>query len=151
MDFFVAFKYLHVVLLFFAIALAVSTELVVRRVAGSGDAQAIRTAIASARPLANGSTVLFLAGIAFGIVAGVTGNMDLLAPWLIFSYLAVAGSFAIGMFVLDPWVARLETATAGTPPELAAVVGEPIPRAGSYALMVLIAIIVFMMVVKPFA
>lgn len=35
MEAFVAFKYLHVVAMFFAIALAVSTELVVRRVAGA--------------------------------------------------------------------------------------------------------------------
>ncbi len=41
MDPFVAFKYLHIVSMFFAVALAVSTELVFRRVAASGDARTI--------------------------------------------------------------------------------------------------------------
>lgn len=37
MEPFVAFKYLHIVSMFFAVALVVSTELVLRRVAGSGE------------------------------------------------------------------------------------------------------------------
>jgi hypothetical protein len=154
MEPFVAFKYLHVVAMFFAIALAVSSELVVRRVAESADAHAIRTTIARVRPLANFSNVLFLLGIAFGVVAAVTGNMNLLAPWLVLSYLSVAGAFALGMFVVDPWVARLEAAaTSGdaSSPQLQAVVDEPIARAGTWALMGLIAILVFLMVAKPFA
>src|SRR5919106_3139543 len=89
MEAFVVFKYLHVVTMFFAIALAVSTELVVRRVAMSRDPGAISTAIARSRALSNLSSVLFLAGIAFGIIAALTGNMDLLAPWLVLSYVAV--------------------------------------------------------------
>jgi hypothetical protein len=153
MEAFVAFKYLHVVAMFFAIALAVSSELVVRRVAESADAHAIRTTIARVRPLANLSNVLFLLGIAFGIVAALTGNMNLLAPWLVLAYVAVAGAFALGMFVVDPWVARLEAATAGeaSPTQVRAVVDEPVARAGTWALMGLIAILVFLMVVKPFA
>jgi uncharacterized membrane protein SirB2 len=155
MEPFVAFKYLHIVSMFFAVALAVSTELVLRRVAGSSDAPAIATTVARVRPLGNLSTVFFLAGIAFGIVAALTGQINLLAPWLILSYVAVAGAFAIGMFVTDPWVTRLEgAATAGgdgPSAELAAVVAETPARIGTWALMGLISVLVFLMVVKPFA
>ena len=151
MDAFVAFKYLHIVSMFFAIALAVSTELVVRRVAGSVDARVISTTIAKSRPLANLSNLLFLAGIAFGIAAALTGNMNLLAPWLILAYVAVAAAFAIGMLIIEPWTQRLDAAATGSTGDLTAVVDDPIARAGSWALMVLIALLVFLMVVKPFA
>lgn len=155
MEPFVAFKYLHIVSMFFAIALAVSTELVLRRVADSGDAHAIATTVARVRPLGNLSTVFFLAGIAFGIVAALTGQMNLLAPWLVLSYIAVAGAFAIGMLISDPWVSRLESAAMagadGSSGELAAVVAEVPARIGTWVLMGLIATLVFLMVVKPFA
>jgi hypothetical protein len=155
MEPFVAFKYLHIVSMFFAIALAVSTELVLRRVAESGDAHAIATTVTRVRPLGNVSTVLFLAGIAFGIVAALTGQMNLLAPWLILSYIAVASAFAIGIFITDPWVSRLESAATAagdaSSAELAGVVAEAPARIGTWVLMALIATLVFLMVVKPFA
>lgn len=155
MDPFVAFKYLHIVSMFFAIALAVSTELVVRRVAGSVEPRAITTTVARVRPLANLSNVFFLAGIVFGVVAALTGQMSLLAPWLILSYLAVAGAFAIGILITEPWVTRLEAAASasgdGGSTELAAVVAEAPARIGTWVLMGLIATLVFLMVVKPFA
>jgi hypothetical protein len=155
MEAFVAFKYLHVLAMFFAIALAVSTELVVRRVAGSLDPSAIHTTVAKVRPLANVSTVLFLTGIAFGIVAALTGQMNLLAPWLLLSYVAVAGAFAIGIFITDPWVTRLEAAAAASgdaaSADLQAVVAEAPARIGTWVLMALITVLVFLMVVKPFA
>jgi hypothetical protein len=155
MELFVAFKYLHIVSMFFAIAVAVSTELVLRRVADSGDAHAIATTVGRVRPLGNLSTGFFLAGIAFGVVAALTGQMNLLAPWLVLSYVAVAGAFAIGMLISDPWVSRLESAAMagadGSSGELAAVVAEVPARIGTWVLMGLIATLVFLMVVKPFA
>jgi multisubunit Na+/H+ antiporter MnhG subunit len=155
MEPFVAFKYLHIVSMFFAIALAVSTELVLRRVADSGDRHAIATTVGRIRPLGNVSTVLFLVGIAFGIAAALTGQINLLAPWLILSYLAVAGAFAIGLLLTDPWVTRLEAAATatgdGSAGDLSAVIAEAPARIGTWVLMGLIAILVFLMVVKPFA
>jgi hypothetical protein len=69
MEAFVAFRYLHIVAMFFAVALALSTELVVRRVATSGDVRAIRATVPRVRPLGNIATILFLSGVVFGIVA----------------------------------------------------------------------------------
>lgn len=154
MEPFVVFKYLHIVSMFFAIALAVSTELVLRRVAGSGDPGAIATTVTRTRPLANLSSVLILAGIAFGIAAALTGQMNLLAPWLLLSYVAVAGAFAIGFLLTDPWVARLDAAATGGPgasADLTAVIAEGPARVGTWVTMGLIALLVFLMVVKPFA
>jgi hypothetical protein len=153
MDSFVVFKYLHVVSMFFAVALAVSTELVMRRVASSGDAQTIRTVVPRVRPLGNLSTGFFLAGVAFGVVAALTGQMDLLAPWLLLSYAAFVGATLIGMLVTEPWTARLESAAAeaGSPEGLRAVIADRGARAGTWALMALVAVLVLLMVVKPFA
>jgi hypothetical protein len=156
MEPFVAFKYLHIVSMFFAVALAVSTEVVLRRVAASGDAAAIRTVVPRVRPLGNVATIFFVAGVAFGIVAALTGQMNLLAPWLLLSYAAFVAATVIGFLLTDPWAARLEAAAAaaadgGSSDALQAVIGDPVARAGTWALMLLIAALVFFMVVKPFA
>ena len=155
MDAFVAFKYLHVVSMFFAVALAVSGEIVVRRVAQSGDVRAIRTTVEKVKPLSGPiATGLFLAGVAFGIVAALTGQIDLLRPWLIAAYVAFITAVAIGVVITDPWVVRLEQAAAASPdgtasPELVAVIDEPRARIGAWALQGMIAFMVFLMVAKP--
>lgn len=154
MDWFVAFKYLHIVAMFFAVALAISGELVLRRVASSGDPVVIRTTVERIRPLGNLSTVFFLAGLGFGIVTALSGQMNVLAPWLILSYAAFVAAMLIGIFVTDPWARRLETAAANTDDGgggLRAVISDPVARVGTWALMALIATLVFLMVVKPFA
>ena len=155
MEAFVAFKYLHVVSMFFAVALAVSGELVMRRVAASVDPVAIRTMITRIQPISRAADGFFVAGVAFGIVAALTGQFSLLAPWLLASYVLVASALAIGVLVIGPWVSRLEAATAvtagGGSSDLQAVVDEPVARFGTWGLMAIIATLVFLMVVKPFA
>lgn len=156
MEAFVAFKYLHILAMFFAVALALSGELVVRRVAASADVRAIRTTVARARPLGNISTVLFLSGFAFGIVAAITGQINVLAPWLILAYVAFVAATLVGIFVSDPWTARLaaaaEASADDTPSDaLRSIIADPVASAASWALMALVAALVFLMVVKPFA
>jgi hypothetical protein len=153
---FVVFRYLHVVAMFFAVALAVSTEIVLRRVATSGDVHAIRATVPRVRPLANIAGILFVSGIFFGIVAALTGQINLLAPWLLLAYVAYVGAVLIGMLVTDPWTKRLEAAAVASSDDapsdaLRSVIADPVPRAGTWALMILIATLVFLMVVKPFA
>lgn len=155
MEPFVAFKYLHVVTMFFAVALAVSGEIVVRRVAQSGDVRAIRTTVEKVKPLSGPiATGLFVAGVVFGIIAALTGQIDLLRPWLITAYVAFVAAVAIGTTVTDPWVARLERAAAASPegtasPELVAIIEDRGARIGAWALQGMIAFIVFLMVAKP--
>lgn len=155
MEAFLAFKYIHVAAMFFAIALALSTEQVVRRVAGSGDPRAIAVAVSRSESLNKASDACFGIGLVAGVVAAITGNMSLLAPWLILSYVAVAAAFAIGMLVIAPWSKRLGAAAAAAPgesatPELRSVIDDAGARAGSWALIGLIALLVFLMVVQPF-
>lgn len=153
MEAFVVFKYLHVVTMFFAVALAVSGEIVIRRVASTMDPAVISATVAKVKPIAsNGSTALFLAGLLFGLIAAVTGHFDLLRPWLVASYVAFGVAMAIGIAVVDPWVARLERASAADGPgsaELAEVVADRRAIAGTWVLQGMVALIVFLMVVKP--
>lgn len=153
MEAFVVFKYLHVVTMFFAVALALSGEIVIRRVASTLDPAVIGPTVAKVKPIAsNGATALFLAGLLFGLIAAVTGQFDLLRPWLVASYVAFAVAMAIGITITDPWVARLERAAAAgaaQSSELAAVVADRRALAGTWVLQGMVALIVFLMVVKP--
>ncbi len=152
---FIAFKYLHIVSMFFFVAMAVSAELVTRRVAATRDVRAIRSTVRSVKllngPIAGG---LLLAGLTFGFLAAITGQMNLLAPWLVLAYLGVLTAAALGFGITDPWVGRLERAPAASPDdaasaELVAVIEEPVARYATFALMLLVAFLVFVMVVKP--
>jgi hypothetical protein len=156
MEGFLVFKFLHIVSMVFGIAVVLGVELVVRRVAASGDAGVIRTTIERTKVLYGPvSSGLFLAGLAFGIIAALTGQIDLLRPWLITAYVLFAGAFAVGLIVLDPWVARLEAAAVGATADpssagvLSEVIADPRARVGSWALMALDVALLFVMVVKP--
>ena len=156
MPWFVVFKYLHIVTMFFAVALAVSGELVLRRVATTLDPHAIRTTVERVQPLGTVASGLLALGIVFGVIAALTGQLNLFAPWLLLSYAAVAGAMVIAVRVTDPWVVRLGRAAAASAfdtrsEELRAVVEDRRAWWGTVALMALIALIVFMMVVKPFS
>jgi hypothetical protein len=152
---FALFKFLHIVSMFFFVAAAFSGEIVMRRIAATGDVRAIRTALVPIKFI-NGpvAIVLLLAGLIFGFVAALAGQMNLLAPWLLLAYGTVVLAMVIGIGVTDPWVGRLDKAAAASTDEtasgeLAAIIGEPLPGYGSWAQMALIAILVFIMVVKP--
>ena len=155
MEPFVIFKYLHIVAMFFFVAMALSGEIVTRRVAMSHDVGAIRTTVRQVKvlvgPVAMG---LLVSGLVFGLITALVGQMNLLAPWLILAYLAVLAAAGIGFAITDPWVGRLEKAAEASAVEapsddLLAVIREPAARYGTWALMVLIAFLVFTMVVKP--
>jgi hypothetical protein len=155
MDWFVVFKYLHILAMFFFVAMAISGEIVTRRVATSGDVLAIRTTVSRVKLLVGPvASALMVAGIGFGVIAALTGQINLLAPWLVLAYVAFLGAMAIGFLITDPWLGRLETAAEASPvdaasEELTTVIGDPIARIGTWALMALIATIIFIMVVKP--
>jgi hypothetical protein len=152
---FALFKFLHIVTMFFFVAAAFSGEIVMRRIAATRDVRTIRTALGPIKVI-NGPVggVLLLAGIIFGVVAALTGQMNLLAPWLLLAYGTLVVAIIIGFGVTDPWLGRLDKASAASTDqtatgELAAIIDEPLPRYGSWALMALTAALVFIMVVKP--
>ena len=155
MDGFIVFKYLHIVAMFFFVAMALSGEIVTRRVAMTQDVGAIRTTVKSVKVLVGPVAIgLLVSGLVFGFIAALTGQMNLLAPWLILAYVAVAAAAVLGFAVTDPWVGRLERAAESSSlqspsSELLAVIREPVARYATFALVFLIAFLVLVMVVKP--
>jgi hypothetical protein len=80
---------------------------------------------------------LFVAGLACGIVAALTGQINLLAPWLLLSYAAFVGGMLIGVLVLDRWTLRLEAAAVaasdgGTSDGLREIIADAGGRAGTW-------------------
>lgn len=152
---FLTWKFLHIATMFFAVAVAVSTEVVMHRVAGSRDPRTIRIVAGRVRPLSNVSTVLIVLGVTFGFLAALSAQIDLLRPWLISAYVTLLAAAVIGTTITDPWVVRLERAAAASPDdepstELLRVIEDRRALLGTAALMALVAILVFIMVVKPF-
>jgi hypothetical protein len=150
------FKYLHILAMFSAVGSIIGTETLLHRVARSGDVRAMRTAFALARPMNVITPVLFLIGVALGILAAITGGLDLLAPWLLIAYVLFAVMFALGGAVQGRWLERIAAAAAVSDnahpsPELQRLIHDRAALTAMYVGWILLVAIIFLMVVKPFS
>lgn len=136
------------------IALIYGTQVVLHRIGRTGDTRAIRTAFATARPVAMIAPAIFWLGVAFGLAAGIFNGYDLLAPWLVASYVLVGTLFAIGMAITVPWMNRVGALAAAAPdgpatPELSELLHSPAVTRVLYASVAIDLVIVALMVFKP--
>lgn len=147
-------KFLHIALIFSGIALMYGTEVVLHRIARTGDTRAIRTAFATARTVTMIAPAVFWIGVAFGLAAGIFNGYNLLAPWLLATYVLVGTLFAIGIGITVPWMNRVG-ALAATAPDgpaggaLSALLHSPTTTRVLYASIVIDVVIVALMVFKP--
>ncbi len=151
---FLFFQFLHVLTMFAAVAAAMVPEVVLHVMARRGDVPALRAFLPIAERVGKAIPVLFVVGLVFGIVAAITGDIDLLRPWLIASYVVFAIAMATGALLSGPWSQRLATAAFGSPvdapsDELRAATHDTRGFAASAILMTAVVVIVFLMVVKP--
>ncbi len=149
-------KFLHIGSMFMAVGVSVGTELMAHRVANSGDVHAIRTFFALVEPVAKAIPVLFLTGLAFGLLAAWTGAFNMLAPWLLLAYALFALTVTLHMTVGARWfggMGRLSAVAPDGPPagELAAMIHDPAARALQWYTIAMVISFVFIMVVKPFS
>jgi hypothetical protein len=90
-----AFKALHILTMFAAVAFLVAESTFIAIAIWRGDVRAL----AAIRRLTGGRPVvgaaLFLIGIGFGLLTVATGGFDFLAGWLIAAYAMVVALFAI--------------------------------------------------------
>ena len=155
MDFsiFSIFKFLHIAMMFTAVAGSVFPEVFLHLIANTREPRAIATAAHVAERIGKVLPVFFIGGAIFGLLAVWTGEMNFTAPWLLATYVLFVSAFAVGILFSDPWVARLRTAAVASgdaaTPELAAVVDEPRAKMASAWLMVVIIVIISLMVFKP--
>ena len=147
------FKFLHIALMFSAVAATVIPEVVLHLVANTRDVRAIATMAHIAERIGKVVPVLFVSGAVFGLLAAWVGSMNFLAPWLIAAYVLFVTATVVGTLFTDPWVARLRTAAvaSGDAPsaELIAVIDEPRSKVASAFLMLLVVVIIAIMVFKP--
>lgn len=150
---FVVFKFLHVAMMFGAVAAAVIPEVVLHLVANTRDARAIATMAGIAERIGKLTPIFFVGGAAFGLLAAWAGQIDFTAPWLLATYVLFVAAMATGVLFSDPWVGRLKTAAIasadGPTPELQAVIDEPRAKIASAWLMFTIVVVIFLMVFKP--
>ena len=154
MDLFLAFKFLHITAMFFAVAAALFGEIGVQAVARRGDVLGLRALAPVLEALGKAVPVLFVSGLIFGLLAAWTGGFDLLAPWLLIAYGLFAFAMALGSLVSEPWARKVVQAAFASPteapsPELRAAIADRRGPISSSVLLAVIVTFVFVMVFKP--
>jgi len=150
---FIVFKFLHIALMFTAVASAVIPEVVLHAVENTRDTRSIITMAHIAERIGKVLPVLFIGGAIFGLLAAWTGQMDFTAPWLIATYVLFVTAIVAGILFSDPWVGRLKKSAVAAgdtqTAELIAVINEPRAKIASAWLMLTIVVIIALMVFKP--
>ena len=153
------FKVLHILSMFAAIAFLVGESTLFATAIWRGDVQALAAMrrLAGRRPLVG--SLLFLAGIGFGLLTIATGPFDFLDGWLIAAYLMVVTTLAMNALpVVQKGFLGLSDkaveATAGHRP-IDEVAQEMAAFRGRFATVVvanwlLFAAIILDMIIKPF-
>jgi hypothetical protein len=151
---FILFKFLHVLTMFAAVAVAVFPEVIFHRIARSHDVRTIRVVSSILQRVGKFTPVFFVAGAVFGLLAAATGQLNFLAPWLIASYVVFVIAMVTGIVVADPWASRVAALAGESDVErpssaLLEAIHDRRGVVGSAILMTSIVVLVFLMVVKP--
>jgi hypothetical protein len=149
-------KFLHIAAMFCAVGVSIGTDLMAHRIAGTGDVRSIRTFFAQARQLVMLMPILFLSGLALGLLTAWFGALNLLAPWLVIAYVLFALTLALHATIGARWFRRMdELAIASTDDrasgELLATAHAPSARYLTWYTIGMIVFFVFLMVTKPFS
>ena len=147
MDFLLP-KFLHIGSMFIATALAVGPLVVFTLILRSGDENAISRAFGYSEPVARASGIFYGLSIAFGIIAALTGSIDLTARWLLTAYVLVVLLGANGLYA-ERWMRKVEMAAAGDSDELAIWQRSQLPLSSTTVAVMLTLAVVYVMVVKP--
>ena len=149
------FKYLHILTMFTAVAVALGPHIIMRRVSRSGNVAAIKTYFGAAKSIGPKVPMLFGLGTLLGILAAATGSLNLLQPWLLIAYFIVIVLTVIGLRLVAPWSMRVGKAAAmnqGDAPsaELQAAVADTAIDKAFWIDVIGIVLVLIDMVFKPF-
>ena len=145
------FVFLHVLSMFAAVAVTGGGDLLFYRIAQRRDAAAIRGAGAAFQRLAALIPWLFAMGAAFGIIAIFVHGFDPFATWLLLAYVVFVAGLAVGNFVNGRYAGDVVAAADQPSPALDVAVGHPRGLIGIVAFWLIVAVLVFLMIVKPFS
>jgi hypothetical protein len=142
--------FLHILLMFTAVAVASGTSILVLLVARRGD-QSVVAAITSL-PIPRIAPFLYISGGVFGLLTALAFGYNLLAPWLIIAYVLFALFAAFGILYTGPVFMRIHAAVAD-PQVSGEAFAEAISRFRTDAVVTMagIALLVADMVFKPFS
>ena len=148
MDFLV-FKWLHIGAMFMATALAVGPFVVLYLVARTGDLPSIRRAFSFSATIGRIGGAMYGLGILFGIVAALSGAIDLTAKWLLTAYVLVVFLGVNGLFA-ERWMVRVHAAAEARGSDEV----ERLARTSGVVVLLTVMVVVtlaiiFVMVVKP--
>lgn len=149
------FIFLHIFTMFLGVTLSIGSALILHRVAATKNVAAIRTTFGTAAPIGRAAPMVFGVGLLLGIIAAIVGQFNLLAPWLIISYLLAAASSYLSAGIVGKWAASVGRAAAmnqgdAPSPELQQLIGDNRAAQAIYANAAIITLLIFVMVFKPF-
>lgn len=149
--------FLHITVMFAAITVGFGGGVVMRFAYMTGQVAAIRGVGMSLVRLSRFIPVLFITGGLLGLLTAISWDLyPLTAPWLIIAYVLFAVAMAIGVLENGPWGRRMGALLANTPdgpltPEIRAMFTDTRVVVLTAVDYVIVALILFDMVVKPFS
>ena len=148
MDF-LMLKWLHIGSMFMATALAVGPFVVLYLVARTDDLPLIRRTFSFSTTIGRVGGAMYGLGILFGVVAALTGTIDLTAKWLLTVYVLVV-VLGVNGLLAERWMGRVHAAAeAGASDDVHRLVRSPSAVTLLTIMVVVTLAIIFVMVVKP--
>ena len=143
-------KFLHVAAVIGVFSIQVASDLYFQRVARSGSTEAVAKLGAAIRRRGPIEATIFEIAVILGILTAIFGGFDLLAPWLLASYVIIAISVVFALrYTAAPFSAILDAAAAGDAAAMERALNAPARRIALAGTLILYSSLVFLMVVKP--
>ena len=147
--------FLHIITLFAAVAVFFGIDIILHRVARSGDVRAIRNIFGAANPLLPAAPILFVLGGIFGIVAAVDRGFRLSDTWLVIAFIIFPIALKPGGTV-GSWARNVLQAADSSPgetpsDELKRLIHDQTATYAAWFVGLTMVIIIYVMVVKPFS
>jgi hypothetical protein len=158
MSLFMLVLFLHITTMFAAVGVGYGITTFVRLAYMTGQVTALKGVGMAAARLTPLIPVLFISGGLFGLLAAIVGpySKNLLAPWLVIAYVLFVIAMLIGARVNAPEGKRLGMALRSVPdgpipPEIDAFFTDQRMNAITVLDYVVLVLLIFDMVVKPFS
>jgi hypothetical protein len=153
---FLPLVFAHLAFIFTAVAMSYGSQLLLLVAIRSNRADNVRGVIGTTSLVGAVVPALYVIGGLFGLGAAWVGGYPLLAPWLVISYLAFAILAASGVLLAGPNYQRLGVSVADSgdgplAPDTRAIISSVAFRGGVALDFVLLGVLVFVMVFRPFS
>lgn len=150
--------FLHITTMFAAVAVGYGVTTFVRVAYMTGQVSALKGVGMAASRLTPFIPVLFISGGVLGLLTAIIGpySQNLLAPWLVIAYVLFIIAMVVGARINEPWGKRLGMALRSVPdgpipPEIDAFFKDQRMNWITAFDYVIVVVLIFDMVVKPFS